>query len=330
MKKAFEKGTNNFRLVTILVMALLVLAIFTNGSAIQPGQIRLIAYLFPELGVMALGMMLAMISGGIDLTVVAVADLTGILGCMLLKALMPSDANILLQTLVFLFTVAVTLFIGAICGAFSGLLIAKVGIPAMVATLGASDIYLGLAVGLTKGSSISGIPPILNNVVSYQILGIIPLTTVIFALCASFVSFMLTKTASGYKIYMIGSNKTAARYSGLDVDRITMTTYALSGCFAAVSGLLMCGHFNSARSDFGKSYLMPTILICVLAGVNPNGGAGKVSGLVLSVIILQTLSSGFAMFPNISDYYKNLIWGLVLIAVMAANIFSSRKHNQAS
>lgn len=90
----------------------------------------------------------------------------------------------------------------------------------------------------------------------------------------------------------------------------------------------MCGHFNSARSDFGKSYLMPAILICVLAGVNPNGGKGKVMGLVIAVVILQTLSSGFAMFQNISDYYKNLIWGLVLIAVMIANVVSERRNSK--
>lgn len=325
MKRVFDKDANNFRLVGMLIVIFIFLAFSTNGSAIQPGQIRLIAYLFPELGVMSLGMMLAMISGGIDLTVVAVADLTGILGCMLLKLLMPEGASLLVQASVLLFSVMVTLLIGAFCGAISGILIAKVGIPAMVATLGASDIFLGLAVGITNGSSVSGIPPILNTVVSYNLFGVIPVTTIIFAICAALLAFILNKTPLGFKIYMIGSNKTASRYSGMHVDRVTTITYAISGTLASVSGLLMCGHFNSARSDFGKSYLMPTILICVLAGVNPNGGAGKVLGMVLSVIILQTLSSGFAMFPNISDYYKNLIWGLVLICVMAINILTAKR-----
>ena len=99
----------------------------------------------------------------------------------------------------------------------------------------------------------------------------------------------------------------------------------ISGMLSSVSGLLMCGHFNSARSDFGKSYLTPAILICVLAGVSPNGGKGKVAGMVIAVVILQTLSSGFSMFQNISDYYKNLIWGLVLILVMIINVTSERR-----
>ena len=98
---------------------------------------KLIAYLFPEMGVLSLGMMLAMISGGIDLTVVAVADLSGILCCMMLKAVMPNDASLPVQILVLLLVVAAGLVIGGLCGAFSGTLISRIGIPAMVATLGA-------------------------------------------------------------------------------------------------------------------------------------------------------------------------------------------------
>lgn len=128
---------------------------------------------------------------------------------------------------------------------------------------------------------------------------------------------------------MIGSNATASEYSGSDNKKILTLTYMISGMLSAVSGLLMCGHFNSARSDFGKSYLTPAILICVLAGVNPNGGVGKVSGIVLAVIILQSLSSGFAMFPSISDYYKNLIWGLVLIGIMIINVVTATRKKKS-
>ena len=192
---------------------------------------------------------------------------------------------------------------------------------------GASDIILGLAVGITKGSSIKELPEILNLAVNYRIFGILPVPTLLFAICAGGVAFILNKTAFGFKIYMIGSNRDASKYSGVGNKKVLTMTYIISGMLASVSGILMCGHFNSARSDFGKSYLTPSILICVLAGVNPNGGKGKVSGMVLAVIILQMLSSGFALFQNISDYYKNLIWGAVLILVMIINVVSERRKN---
>ncbi len=323
--KYIQKESNNVKLLLMLVLSLVVLTIATKGQFFSLNQMQLVAYLFPEMGVLALGMMLAMISGGIDLSVVAVADLTGILSCMLLKRMMPVDAPAAVQILVLLAVLICSLVMGALCGVFTGTLIARIGIPAMVATLGASDIILGLAVGITNGSSVKELPPVLNEVVNYRLFGIIPSTTIIFAVCAGLIAFILNRTALGFKIYMIGSNKDAFKYSGMDNKKILTLTYMLSGMLASVSGLLMCGHFNSARSDFGKSYLTPSILICVLAGVNPNGGKGKMGGMVIAVIILQMLSSGFALFKNISDYYKNLIWGLVLILVMIINVVSERK-----
>lgn len=323
--RARKMDSNNIKLVVMLLLCVFVLAMATEGESASPNQFQLIAYLFPEMGVLSLGMMLAMISGGIDLTVVAVADLSGILSCMFLKALMPADASWGIQILVLMITLLFGLLIGAACGIFTGTLIARIGIPAMVATLGASDIILGIAVGITNGSSVKELPTILNTVVNAKLFGFIPNTTIIFAICAGIVAFILNKTALGFKIYMIGSNKAASKYSGMNNEKIYTLTYMISGMLASVSGLLMCGHFNSARSDFGKAYLTPSILICVLAGVNPNGGKGRISGMVLAVIILQILSSGFALFQNISDYYKNLIWGLVLIFVMVINVVSERR-----
>ena len=328
VKSLLKISSNNKKLLGMLILVIIVLSIATGGSFAKIGQFQLIAYLFPEMGVLALGMMLAMVSGGIDLTVIAVADLAGILSCLLMKAIMPADATMPVQILILLVTLAFALLIGAVCGLFTGTLIARVGVPAMVATLGASDIILGIAVGITNGSSIKELPSILYRVVNFELFGLIPGTTIVFIICAALVAFLLNKTATGFKIYMIGSNATASEYSGSDNKNLTLT-YMISGMLSAVSGLLMCGHFNSARSDFGKSYLTPAILICVLAGVNPNGGVGKVSGIVLAVIILQSLSSGFAMFPSISDYYKNLIWGLVLIGIMIINVVTATRKKKS-
>ncbi len=325
-KNLLNISSNNKRLLGMLVLVIIVLSIATGGSFASLGQFKVIAYLFPEMGVLALGMMLAMISGGIDLTVVAVADLTGILSCLLIKQIMPENASFPVQILILVITLLASMCMGAVCGIFTGSLISRVGIRAMVASLGASDIILGIAVGITNGSSVKNLPPILYKVVNFELFGLIPGTTIVFIICAAIIAFILNKTAMGFKIYMIGSNKTAARFAGINDNKIIIMTYMISGMLSAVAGLLMCGHFNSARSDFGKSYLTPAILICVLAGVNPNGGSGRISGIVFAVIILQALSSGFSIFPNISDYYKNLIWGVVLIGIMVFNhIMRSKK-----
>ena len=281
-------------------------------------------YLFPEYGVLSLAMMLSMISGGIDLSIVAVADLAGISSCMFLVAMMPENAGTPIAVGVLILSIVFALIIGLLCGGLSAFLISKIGIPPMLATLGSGDLILGLAIAITKGSSVKGLPPILSDVFNKTLFGILPVTTVVFIICCLVVSCILAKTAYGYKIRMMGSNAVAARYTGINTDKVIFQTYMLSGMLAAVSGILMCARFNSARSDFGTSYTLQAILVCVLAGVNPQGGYGKTKGIILAVLILQILSSGFNMFPNVSNFLRNLIWGMVLLLVIVFNHISKQ------
>jgi simple sugar transport system permease protein len=281
-------------------------------------------YIFPEYGILSLAMMLSMISGGIDLSIVAVADLAGISSCMLLVGLMPANAGPLIAIGVLVLAILFALLIGVLGGMFSATLISRIGIPPMLATLGSADVILGLAIAITKGSSVKGLPPILSDVFNTTLFGLLPITTIVFALCALGISWILAKTAYGYKVRMMGSNAVAARYAAINTNKVTYQTYMLSGMLSAISGILMCARFNSARSDFGTSYTLQAILVCVLAGVNPNGGYGKVKGIVLAVLILQILSSGFNMFSGVSNFFRNLIWGTVLLLVMIFNYLSNQ------
>lgn len=318
-------GSSVPRLIVMLVAVYAMMAILQPSIFLTRNYTVSMLYLFPEYGILSLAMMLAMISGGIDLSIVAVADLAGICSCMLLVRLMPENAGMGMAVAVLVVAILAALVIGLACGAFSSLLIAKVGIPPMLATLGSADLILGLAIAITKGSSVKGLPPILSDVFNATLFGVLPVTTVVFILCAVAVSFVLTKTTYGFKLEMMGSNKTAARFAGINTDRVTFQTYMFSGLLAAMSGVLMCARFNSARSDFGTSYTLQAILVCVLAGVNPNGGFGKVRGVVLALLVLQVLSSGFNMFPDISNFVRNLIWGGVLLLVMVFNHISGKQ-----
>ena len=101
-------------------------------------------------------------------------------------------------------------------------------------------------------------------------------------------------------------------------------TYAIAGVLAAIAGLLVMASANSAKADYGITYTMQAILVAVLGGVSPNGGTGKVSGIVTSVVILQVLSSGLNLFEQVSNFYRDLIWGLVLILVLIFNYYVDR------
>ena len=137
--------------------------------------------------------------------------------------------------------------------------------------------------------------------------------------------FLLMRTTYGTKIYMIGTSAKAAVFSGIRSNLLLVKTYMISGICSALGGMVMLANYNSARADYGTVYTLQCILIVVLGGVSPNGGSGKVSGVVLAICLLQMLQTGINRFPQISSYYISLIWGGVLILVMVLNYFT--EHN---
>jgi simple sugar transport system permease protein len=139
---------------------------------------------------------------------------------------------------------------------------------------------------------------------------------------------MLEKTTYGTKLRLLGTSEKVAKYSGMKTNLMLIRTYMTSGICAALSGLLMLGTYASARADYGSQYTLQTILIIVLGGVSPNGGKGKISGVILAIFVLKMLESGINRFQNISSYYISLIWGGVLILAMVMDYFTSDKRTR--
>ena len=134
---------------------------------------------------------------------------------------------------------------------------------------------------------------------------------------------MLNRTPLGASIYLIGSNEQATRYSGINTKLVILKIYVLSSLLAAAGGLIMLARFNSANASYGESYLLISILAAVLGGIDPYGGFGKVSGLVLSLLILQVVASAFNQL-GLSQFLTLAIWGLILIAVSAVTVVKRR------
>ena len=151
--------------------------------------------------------------------------------------------------------------------------------------------------------------------------GLIPVQLIIFLIIAVIIWFLISRTTYGKKLYMIGTNEKVARFSGLKVDRVLIKTYALSGICAALGGMIMLANYSVARSDYGSQYTLQCILIAVLGGVSPTGGRGRLSGVMLAIVLLSLLEAGINRFPQISPYYITLIWGAVLLLVMVLNYF---------
>jgi len=276
---------------------------------------------FPEFGLMSLGVMLCMITGGIDLSPVGVANLVAILMALFLKQLVPTEGGLPVYAIPLVFVLGA--LIGACLGILNGLLVSKIRIPPILATLGMSELLTGVAIVITGGAAVSGLPVEYAMTVNNKIGGMLPVQLMIFGVMAFIVWFLLNRTTFGTKIYLLGTNPKAARFSGLKNDRLIISTYMISGITAALGGLVMLANYNSARANYGSVYVLQCILVVVLGGVSPTGGKGRISGVVLAIVLLRMLETGINRFPQISSYYISLIWGGVLLLVMVLDYFSA-------
>ena len=310
------------RLLLLMISWMIFMAVFSNRfySVIS---FQTMGSQFPEFGLMSLGIMLCMITGGIDLSVVGVANLTSISAAMLLKKI--AGAGNALPLYGIPAAILAGILIGALAGAVNGVLVAKVRIPAILATLGTLELFTGVAIVFTKGKAVSGIPIEYAQTVAGKLFGVIPTQLVFFVATAAVLQFLLTRTTYGTKIYMLGTNMTAANFSGLNTGALIIKTHVLSGVCAAMGGLVMLANYNSARADYGVVYTLQSVLIVVLGGVSPTGGKGKLGGVVLAICVLQMMSSGLNRFPQISNFYIPLIWGGVLLLVMVLNYFTENR-----
>jgi len=259
-----------------------------------------------------------------------VANITAITMGMFMKSQMNAEGNIGAFGIVAAFAMAIC--IGAIIGCFSGVLISKIKIPPILATLGVNQLVTGVSMVITGGNAVSDLPMNYAETISQKLLkivpgkrgvmqGILPVQLIFFIVITVIIWFLLARTTYGKKIYMIGTNENVARFSGVKVDQMLIKTYALSGICAAIGGMIMLANYNSARADYGSVYTLQCILIVVLGGVDPKGGRGKISGVLLAIVLLRLLETGINRFPQISSYYITLIYGAVLLLVMVLNYF---------
>jgi simple sugar transport system permease protein len=258
-----------------------------------------------------------MMTGGIDLSVVGIANLSAVVAALILTEFAGPDLPLQASLLWLGFALGASLLIGAMVGLLNGTLVAFLGLPPILATLGSGLVFTGFAIALTGGSAVMGFPEVVAWIGNSQLLGL-PTPLLIFIMLAVALHFLMTRTAFGIRISMFGTNPLAALYAAVDVKGMLLKVYMLSGLFASVAGMVIMSRANSAKADYGSSYLLLSVLIAVLGGVNPYGGYGRVVGVVLAVLSMQFLSSGLNML-QVSNFARELIWGALLLFVMTTN-----------
>ena len=304
-----------FGILLLAMVVVMVLMVLMNGiDFLSLRNLKSMSFQLPELGILTLAMMIAMLTSGINLSIIATSNLSGIVMAFILTGLVPESGATGSGIWITLLAVLAGLTVGAIVGMVNGYLIAVVGISPILATLGTMIMISGISVVLTEGYVISGFPQAMLAIGNKSTLGI-PNPMIVFLICAGVMALVLNRTPLGTRIYMIGSNPTACFYSGVNNCQVLFRTYILSGIYSGVAAVVMISRFNSAKADYGESYLLQTVLAAVLGGISAAGGFGKVSGLIISLIIMQMISSGLNLL-GVSNFLTIALWGIILILVM--------------
>jgi len=305
-----ERGAG--RMIVLLILSFGLFAILRPNVFLSLDNLQNLGMATPEIGILALAMSVAMLTGGIDLSVVGIMDAATISMSMTYDALhqsMGAGADNMWPLLIVL-----ALAVGLLAGFINGLLIAYTGITPILATLGTMQIFNGLGIVATGGRVLYSYPPALANLGQIAIAGV-PFIFFIFVVVAVIIGIVINRTATGRRITLQGANAVASRYSGINSRRALMTTYVTTGLLAGVAAVVVVMRNPIASADYGTSYTLLVIVIAVLGGTNPNGGFATVLGVVFAALTLQIVSSGFTVM-RLSQYLYTIAQGAILVIIM--------------
>lgn len=253
--------------------------------------------------VLAVGMTVVILTGGIDLSVSSVLALAGCVACLAIKGGAGVPVGILSA-----------LALGSACGAINGFLVTKMRIPAFIATLGVLTIARGLALVSTGGEFVTGLPDAYVFIGGGSWFGI-PVPVVIAGAVVSAAYFVLSRTKFGLQVYAVGGNYEAARLSGVNTHRVLMWAYMISGLLAGGVGVILTARVASAQPTFGEGYNLTAAASVIIGGTSIRGGEGSVLRTVLGALVIGVLSNGLNML-NVDYFWQQVVIGAVIIAAV--------------
>jgi simple sugar transport system permease protein len=321
------------RLLAITLLIFVGFSLVLGDKFFSIRNLQSMAVQFPEFGILAFAIMITMLTGGIDLSIVGTANLSAIAAALLLTRLSgEGGAGLALELSIPLAMVA-ALAVASACGLLNGLLVARAGITPILATLGTSSLYTGLSYVITGGPAITTTQ--LAFIGNGTVAGV-PIPVIVFVVLAVVFAVLLNRTSFGFNVYMLGTNLRAALFSGIDDVKVLMRAYWLAGVIAGIAGIIFLARVNSAKPEYGSSFILLTVLIAILGGIRYTGGFGTVAGLLLSVLTIQFLSTGLNMLmlelsgSSAAIFFRQFAWGGLLLVVMVVNDYVERRRQRAT
>lgn len=274
-------------------------------------------------GILAIGMLLVILNGGIDLSVGSILALSGVAAGAMMQGLQIEAMGVILYPPVWA-VVVLTCVLGALVGAVNGVLIAIFKVPAFVATLGVMYVARGVALLMTNGltyNNLSGRAELGNT--GFDWLGFnriagVPISVIVLAVLAILGGLMLARSAFGRWLYASGGNERAAELSGVPTRRVKITVYTLSGVLSAIAGLVLASQLTSAGPTAGVTYELTAIAAVVIGGAALTGGRGTMRGTMLGAFVIGFLSDGLVII-GVSSYWQTVFTGAVIVLAVLMN-----------
>lgn len=297
--------TNGVGIFLILMAMCVGLTIAVGSKFLSSSNIISVIRQFSFYGILAIGMCMVIITGGIDISVGSVFALSGVISCMsIAKWGVPVPLGVMLGLLA-----------GGLMGYFNGFCVTILNLPPMIATLGMQSIARGVAYTVTGGYPIGSLPDAFKFIGLGNIFGI-PTPIVLMVVLAALAVFFLNKTVIGRRIYAIGGNEEGARISGVAVNRVKRLVYTICGLTAAISGIAMAARLGVGQSTAGQGYEMDAIAATVIGGASLSGGSGSIVGAIIGAAIMGVLRNGLVLL-DVSAYWQQTVIGLVIIAAVS-------------
>jgi ribose transport system permease protein len=300
-----------FRLLIILVLLILFV------SSVSPNFLNInnlinVLWSISIIGLMAVGSTFVILVGGIDLSVSAIAALSGIVIASLLLNLGFGMIPAIL----------ITLLVGAILGAINGLIITRFRVPDFILTFASATVLGGISMAVTGGETVAA------QSASFHLLGfgkifMIPVPVYIFFVIIVIGYFLLNNTLFGRSIYAVGGNKDSSRFSGIQVNRIIILAYMCSGLTAAIGGIILTSMIQQASSSMGVGYELDVIAAIVIGGTSLFGGSGSIQGTIFGALLIGLIENTLNLL-NIPSPYHPVIKGIVIILAVALDLYSRR------
>jgi ribose/xylose/arabinose/galactoside ABC-type transport system permease subunit len=292
-------------------------AFVTVNKFFNPETIIQIAKDTSFFAIMAVGMTFVIITAGIDLSVGSIYALASVCGALVLNQYGSSGG-----TGAMLVGIGVTIGVGILCGLVNGSMIVAFRVHPFIITLGTMAIFRGIAFVQTSGQSIGEFPEAFRNFVKQEFNGLTLVPMIVMIIVMIIGGIVLAKMAFGRKVYAIGGNETASRYSGIRVGGVKLLVYTISGLAAGIAAVLSLGYYGAGSSGDGQGYELNVIAAAVVGGASLVGGKGTALGALLGAIILQMITNGLVIL-NIPQNYSQIVIGLVVIAAVLFDQFNA-------